>query len=196
MLDSPYVRRVAISLRLLGVPFEHRPVSVLSTFAEFQAINPVVKAPTLVCEGGQVLMDSGLILDYAEALAGRSLVPADLAARCEDLRLTGLALAACEKSVQMVYETRLRPPEKQHQPWLDRVQAQLLAAYGLLEQSLSRAPLPLASPGLTQAGVSVAVAWAFTQYVLPGVVAPQDHPALQAFSEQAEQLAEFQAFPQ
>ena len=48
MLDSPYVRRVAISLRLLGLPFEHRSVSVFSTFEQFQAINPVVKAPTLV----------------------------------------------------------------------------------------------------------------------------------------------------
>ena len=28
MLDSPYVRRVAISLQLLGLPFEHRSVSV------------------------------------------------------------------------------------------------------------------------------------------------------------------------
>ena len=32
MLDSPYVRRTAISLRLLGVPFEHRSISVFSTF--------------------------------------------------------------------------------------------------------------------------------------------------------------------
>jgi glutathione S-transferase len=57
MLDSPYVRRVAISLRLLGLPFAHRPVSVFSGFEAFRAINPVVKAPTLVCGDGTVLMD-------------------------------------------------------------------------------------------------------------------------------------------
>lgn len=33
MLDSPYVRRVAISLQLLGLNFEHRSISVFSTFS-------------------------------------------------------------------------------------------------------------------------------------------------------------------
>ena len=128
MLDSPYVRRAAISLRLLGVPFEHRPVSVFSTFEEFRGINPVVKAPTLVCDDGTVLMDSTLVIDYAEALSGRSLMPAALAERVRALRITGLALAACEKTVQIVYEHNLRPAEKLHQPWVDRVRGQLVAA--------------------------------------------------------------------
>ena len=48
MLDSPYVRRTAISLQLLGVPFEHQSLSVFRTYDEFRRINPVVKAPTLV----------------------------------------------------------------------------------------------------------------------------------------------------
>jgi glutathione S-transferase len=196
MLDSPYVRRVAISLHLLELPFEHQSLSVFSTFEQFRAINPVVKAPTLVCDDGSVLMDSSLILEYVESLGGRSLMPNDLAARREVLRLTGLALAACEKSVQIVYEQRLRPIEKQHQPWLDRVQGQLLSAYGLLERAVKSAPPPLAPQQISQAGVSVAVAWAFTQHVLPGVVSPERHPTLQAFSEQAEQLAAFRACPQ
>ena len=77
MLDSPYVRRVAISLQLLDLRFEHQALSVFRTFAEFQKLNPVVKAPTLICDDGTVLMDSTLILDYAEALARpRSLLPA------------------------------------------------------------------------------------------------------------------------
>ena len=63
MLDSPYVRRVAISLKLLGLPFEHRSISVFRQFGEFAAINPVVKAPTLVCDDGEVLMDSTLMLE-------------------------------------------------------------------------------------------------------------------------------------
>lgn len=57
MLDSPYVRRVAIALEALSVQFEHEAVSVFSTFEKFQAINPVVKAPTLVCDDGEVIMD-------------------------------------------------------------------------------------------------------------------------------------------
>src|SRR3954463_3317706 len=66
MLDSPYVRRCAVSMKLMGIAFEHRPVSVFRHFEQFRAINPVVKAPTLVCDDGTVLMDSTLILDYLE----------------------------------------------------------------------------------------------------------------------------------
>ena len=48
LLDSPYVRRTAISLQLLGIPFRHRAISVFRNFDEFHDINPVVKAPSLV----------------------------------------------------------------------------------------------------------------------------------------------------
>lgn len=95
MLDSPYVRRVAICLKILKVPFEHRSVSVFSTYAEFQTINPVVKAPTLVLEDGRVMMDSSLILQYVDPAS--LLWPAEPVARARAFRLTGLALAACEK---------------------------------------------------------------------------------------------------
>ena len=71
MLDSPYVRRVAISAKRLGIALEHQSVSVFRHFEQFQQINPVVKAPTLILDDGVVLMDSTLILDYLEAASGQ-----------------------------------------------------------------------------------------------------------------------------
>ena len=68
MLDSPYVRRVAISLQLMELPFSHEALSVFRNFEAFAAINPVVKAPTFVTDDGTVLMDSALILEYLERL--------------------------------------------------------------------------------------------------------------------------------
>jgi glutathione S-transferase len=196
MLDSPYVRRAAISLRLLGVPFVHRPVSVFSTFEQFRDINPVVKAPTLVCDDGTVLMDSTLIIDHAQALSGRSLMPADPARRLRDLRLTGLALAACEKTVQIVYEHQLRPAKKLHQPWVDRVRSQLMAAYSALETEVAASPLPAEETTMTQAGVSSAVAWSFTQLMLPELISPGGFPTLAAHAAQAEKLPVFLGAPQ
>ena len=195
MLDSPYVRRVAISLQLLGLRFEHQSLSVFRTFAQFQQINPVVKAPTLVCDDGEVLMDSTLILEYAEALARpRTLMPAALPEFQHALRIVGLALAACEKAVQIVYERGLRPPEKLHEPWVTRVTGQLLAAFGALEEELAR-PLAVNSAAINQAGVSAAVAWQFTQQMLPEVVPSARYPRLVAFSASAEALPEFKAAP-
>jgi glutathione S-transferase len=195
MLDSPYVRRVAVSLQLLRIHFEHRPVSVFRAFEQFRAINPVVKAPTLVCDDGTVLMDSSLILEYAQALAPRSLMPRDLAALKTDLRVIGLGLAACDKSVQLIYEHHLRPPEKQHPPWIERVTAQILAAFTDLETEVGRRPLAADAVQMTQAGVTTAIAWHFAQQMLPQVVPAVRFPVLATYSAQAESLAAFRAAP-
>lgn len=197
MLDSPYVRRVAISLQLLGLPFRHRSISVFSTFAQFQAINPVVKAPTLVCADGVALMDSTLIVDHAESLAapGRSLMPAGVIARRDALQAIGLALAACEKSVQILYEQTLRPEEKRHAPWIARVTGQLFAACDGLEALVRRWPALGESAPIDQAGVCAAVTWHFIQQMQPGTVTAERCPGLSALSAAAEALPAFRAAP-
>lgn len=193
MLDSPYVRRVAISLELYGVDFVHESLSVFSTYAEFSAINPVVKAPTLVLDDATVLMDSSLILDYFETLAptDKKLLPHNAGARAKELQVLGLALAACEKTVQIVYEHHLRPAEKLHEPWLDRVTGQLLAAYSLLETHLAQA----SGERLNQAALTAAVAWSFTQLKLPTVLKARAFPNLQRHADQLEQHPAFRKYP-
>ena len=188
MLDSPYVRRVAIALDLYGVDFEQQSLSVFSTFAEFATINPVVKAPTLVLDDGTVLMDSSLILDYFESLApaDKKLLPQTAAARARDLHVIGLALAACDKSVQIYYEHNLRPQEKLHTPWLERVTGQLQAAYARLDGLLAEQPTKCPSLPLSQAEITTAVAWSFTQYVCAEVVAASDYAHVQRLAQKIE----------
>jgi len=195
MLDSPYVRRVAISLHLLQLPFEHEAVSVFRTFEKFQSINPVVKAPTFICDDGTVLMDSTLILEYIESLARpRSLISRGNTLASE-LRLIGLALAACDKSVQIYYEYNQRPADKIHPLWVERATGQLLAAYGEIEKDLGKKPLKTGSADISQAGVSIAVAWFFSQQMLKGIVPPARFPLVAALSAAAETLPEFRAVP-
>jgi glutathione S-transferase len=55
MLDSPFVRRVAVTARFLEIPYEHNPLSIFKGYDEFRGVNPLVKVPTLVC-----------IIDYLE----------------------------------------------------------------------------------------------------------------------------------
>lgn len=197
MLDSPYVRRVAVSLQLLGLKFEHQSLSVFSTFEQFRQINPVVKAPTLVDEEGNTLMDSTLILQYAESIARPSArrtpsMPTEL---MRSQRLLGLALAACDKAVQLVYERNLRPAEKLHQPWADRVVLQLRAALDVLETEQQQQPLEATSAAMPPPGVMQAITWHFIQQMLPDVVSAADYPALAAYSREAEALPEFRAAP-
>lgn len=197
MLDSPYVRRVAVSLQLLDVPFEHQSLSVFRTFDQFRQINPVVKAPTLVTGDGTVLMDSTLILQYAETLAApdRRLTPSDPAALLRSLRVLGLALAACDKGVQIVYERNVRPAEKLHQPWVERVTLQMLSAFDALEAEQREKPLIIGDPGTEHGAVMTAVTWHFMRQMLPELVAAENYPALDELSRRAEALPQFAAAP-
>jgi glutathione S-transferase len=196
MLDSPYVRRTAISLRTLGIPFEHRSLSVFRDFDAFREANPLVKAPTLVCDDGCVLVDSTLIIDYAETLAGRSLMPRDPVTRRRASRLVGLALVVCEKAVQHFYEHK-RATDKQDASWLQRVHGQLRDGCALVDASLRDAPVDrwLCGEAPTQADISIGVAWTFTQIVAAEIVSARDHPAFAGFAARAEQLPAFVALP-
>jgi glutathione S-transferase len=191
MLDSPFVRRVAITFDLQDIPFEHKALSVFRNFDEFAAINPTVKAPTLVLDDGSFLIDSTLMLEYGDALTGRSLLPAAPAARARALRAIGPALAACEKTAQIVYEHSLRPAEKVHQPWLDRVQEQLLAALKLLEAEVDAFDVD----ALDQAAVTAAVTWSFVRLMVPQIVAADAFPRLAAWTARAEALPVFRRYP-
>lgn len=199
LFDSPYVRRVAVSLYRLGIDFEHAPLSVFRNMEEFSKINPLIKAPTLVTDTGTVLMDSTLILEYVETLsaqkAGESLMPSAMADYQQTLRLIGLAINACDKSVQIEYECKLRPAEKFHQPWIDRVQAQLQSAYAQIETYAQNGSGWLVGDRLTQADITVNIAWQFTHFMVPEFINGDRYPAIAALSTKAEALPEFQKCP-
>jgi glutathione S-transferase len=197
MMDSPYVRRVAISLHVLGLPFEHRSISVFRQYDEFAHINPVVKAPTFIDDDGTQLIDSTLILDYLDRKvpAARRLMPEETQERTFALRVNGFALAAMEKTIQQVYERELRPAERQHEPWFERVNGQMHAAWAVLDRLVAGRDGWLCAGRLTQADITAAVAWRFNQYILPGSVDAAQYPAIAALSARAEALPEFVATP-
>lgn len=99
--------------------------------------------------------------------------------------------------MQNVYELNLRPAERQHQPWIDRVQTQLFAAYDHLETAIAGREGNgwLLGDRLMQPDITLAVTWRFQQFMLPDLVDPARYPALAAFSRRAEALPEFVATP-
>jgi glutathione S-transferase len=195
MLDSPYVRRVAIALIVAGTPFEHRPISLFRHIDQFSKLNPLLKAPTLIADDGTALMDSGVILDYLASLDPRmaALTPSNAPARLSALRLTGLALTVMEKAVQRHYERMLRPAEKRHEPWIDRVMGQLTGGLSALEAELPSSGWIGGELGL--ADISVACAFGFTEGVVADLVETKRYPNLAAFSARAEALPAFCAAP-
>lgn len=192
MLDSPYVRRVAVTLLTAGVAFQHRPISIFRHIDEFSRISPLLKAPTLVADGGTTLVESGVILEY---LATLSPAVAELApAKLEAFRATGLALTVCEKAVQFHYERALRTPEQRSDTWIARVVGQLREGLETLDREAPAAGW-IGGGGIGVADITLACAYGFTQGMLADVVDPAAYPRLAAFSARAEALPAFRAAP-
>ncbi len=195
MLDSPYVRRVAIALIIAKTPFIHRPISLFRHIDQFSKLNPLLKAPTLLTEDGTALMDSSVILDYLAGVDPRiaALTPSEARQRLGALRATGLALTVMEKAVQRHYERMPRPAEKQHEPWVDRVMGQLTAGLSALDAELPGSGWMSGELGL--ADITVACAFGFTHAFLADVVDTGHYPNLGGFSARAEALPAFRAAP-
>jgi glutathione S-transferase len=195
MLDSPYVRRVAIAFIVTKTAFTHRPISLFRHIDQFSKLNPLLKAPTLVADDGTALMDSSVILDYLAGVEPRiaALTPSKAPASLRALRATGLALTVMEKAVQRHYERMLRPAEKRHEPWIDRVMAQLTGGLSALNAELP--PSGWIGGELGLADISVACAFGFTESVVADLVETNRYPNLAAFSARAEALPAFRAAP-
>jgi glutathione S-transferase len=164
MFDSPFVRRVAVSMKLLGIPFEHRNWSVGRDFERIRQFNPLGRVPTLVLPDGEALMESGTILDYLDDAVGpgRALVPRSGMDRRAVMRIMAVATGAAEKGVSQIYESVFRPAEKRHAPWVERCQSQMHAALADLERlAQSRAGQWLIGDRMTQADVTATCVYTF-----------------------------------
>lgn len=196
MLDSPYVRRVAISLSYMGFAFERKNTSVFRDMAEFSNYNPVLKAPTFITDNNIVLMDSSLILQYLEASdeKTRSLMPKDTDDLGLDLRIIGLALAATDKAIQIEYEEK-RPADEQSPSWIKRITAQMLCALSLLEKEYQNITTPwLHGNDMMQADIASVIAFDFANYIAPNLIVKQDYPTLHKNWQRGENLDIFKKY--
>jgi glutathione S-transferase len=195
--DSPFVRRVAIALRLYGLAFEHRPWSTFGDGDRIAPYNPLRRVPTLVLEGGEALIESMAILDYLDELVGpeRAMIPAKGAERRRQLRICALASGLGDKSVSLVYESVLR--KEQLKLWVDRCEAQIVGALDVLEQERNAAKTPyLFGERIGHSDIMVACALRFTHEAHPNLYNATRYPALVAHAAQCEALPPFREIAQ
>jgi glutathione S-transferase len=191
--DSPYVRRVAVSLHLLGLPFARNAMSVFSDAEAMGRINPLVRVPSLVLDDDEVLIDSAAILDHLDETVGpgRALLPPRGKERRTALRIIALATGAIDKAGAIVYERVLRPAEKRHEPWIARCRAQLEAAL----EALDAPPLSpwLMGGRVLQPDITVAAMMGYVRLRLPEALPDGRYPNLERLSAAAEALPAFAA---
>ena len=128
--DSPYVRRVAVSLRVLGFEYRHDTRSVFADFDDMRRVNPLGRIPSLVLDSGETLIDSAAILDWLDEEVGpeRALLPRSGAGRRRALRLIALATGAIDKAGAATYERVIRPAAYRFPDWIKRCRTQAAGA--------------------------------------------------------------------
>jgi glutathione S-transferase len=195
--DSPFVRRVAIALRLYELPFEHRPWSTFGDPEKIAPYNPLRRVPTLVLDGGEALIESTAILDYLDELIGpdKAMIAESGPERRHALKICALATGLGDKAVSLLYERVLRADELKL--WVERCEAQI---GGVLE-ALEKERAAVASPywfgtGIGHADIAVACVLHFTGEAHPGLLSATRYPALSAHAAACEALPPFREIVQ
>ena len=191
--DSPFARRVAIAMRLYGLAFEHRPWSTFGEGDKIAAFNPLRRVPTLVLDGGEVLIESAAILDYLDELVGpdKAMIAARGPERRRALKTIALATGLADKAVSLLYERVLRK-DHQSKVWVERCETQISDVLEVLE--VERAWI--ASPywfgeRIGHADIAVACVLRFLGEAHPQLFDTARHPALAAHAARCEALAVF-----
>ena len=193
LLDSPFTRRVAISLALRGIPFEHRAWSVGADFDRIREYSPLGRVPVLVFDDGEVLMESSSILDWIEhETDGDALLPAAGRERREAMRLMGLASGAADRGVAMVLERLFHAEEKRSEALLARSLTQIEGALAALDAACAaRDGQWLVTDAMTLADITVACYATYLKDAVP--LELSRWPALAAFVARCEALDVFRA---
>ena len=191
--DSPFVRRVAITLNLYGLPFRRNTISVFGDAKEMAKINPVVRIPSLVLDDGEVLIDSGAIIDYLDGVAGprRSLTPASGRERRKVMQIMAYATGAIDKLGTIIYERHFHPPQHVNQDWVARCRSQLDGALRVLE-TFPKSPFFMGEK-LSQADITTGVMIGYMKLGRYGAFPSASYPGLEALSQRLEALQAFVA---
>lgn len=184
--DSPFVRRVAISLRVLGFTYEHDTRSVFSDFDSMRTTNPLGRIPSLSLDSGETLIDSAAILDWLDREVGpeRALTPASGPARTRAMQLIALATGGIEKFGAENYESIIRPEAYRWPYWIARLHTQGLGALTALEREDWGA-----KPPLDQVQISTGCLLGYLALTQPTTL--HDFPKLSAFWDRCTAMPEY-----
>jgi len=192
--DSPFVRRVAIALRLYGITYEHRAWSVFAQSDEIAGYNPLKRVPTLVLDDGEVLVESSAILDWLDELAGRdrALIAASGPERRWALKVCALATGLADKAVSLIYE---RAVHGRSTPiWVERCRSQIGGVLDALEADRSARVGPWwFGATLNHADIAVGCVLRLLREAHPEVFDAARWPALAAHSQACEAHPDFAA---
>lgn len=121
---SPFARKVRIAAIELGLIDRIELVTTSVVPGQFneiysREINPLRKLPALILDDGTTLVDSEIIVEYLDELAGGKLFPAAGAARWKVKAEHAMTQGMLDAMLLCRYEKMLRPKEFYWSTWYD-----------------------------------------------------------------------------
>jgi glutathione S-transferase len=188
---SGFTRRTAITMKLLGIPFEHLNLNAYVNKEEVRRYSPMGKVPALVLDDGEVLIDSAGIIDVLHEMAGpdKALIPPSGAARLRALQLIGIGLNIYPK-LTALFDESLRPQSHQLQAAFEGLAEQAIIGFKQLEAQTGDGWL--VNDTLSQADIMTVVCYqGASMFVLPDHVTAKNFPRLAALTERAMKIDAF-----
>jgi glutathione S-transferase len=195
--DSPFTRRVGITLTLYGIAFEHRPWSIMGDADRLAEVNPLIRVPTLVLDNGDVLIETSSIIDYVDSLVApeKRLLPQANPARYRMLKTVSVASGISDMAVRLFYEQRLH--DVPSPSYVARITRQVEGALRVLENERAASGSKYwCDETLSQADIAITCMWRHLSESHPKIAVAVTYPALSAHAARMEALPVFQKISQ
>ncbi len=190
--DSPFVRRVAVTLHHYHMPFTRQPLSVFGDFKEMGKLNPLVRVPALILETGETLIDSNVIIDHLDQAVGpRALTPAHGPERRQVLRICAVSTGCSDKTVSLYFERHFHDQKAVSAALDKRLAMQLKAGIEWLEHECGT-PWFIDNK-MTQADVTIGCMLSHVKLRLPEFFPSDKYPKLHVIARHCEMMPEFDA---
>jgi glutathione S-transferase len=189
--DSPFVRRVAVTLHHYHMPYTRNPLSVFRNAADMKKLNPLLRVPALILEIGETLIDSTAIIDHLDEQAGpaRALTPAHGPERRKVMQAVVLAAGTSEKAVALFFERLFHSDKQISRDFEKRMVSQIDAALARLEHDCG-GPW-FFDEKMTQADITTGCMIGHLKLRLPELFPADKYPKLHAMALHCETKEDF-----
>ncbi len=178
--SSPYVRKVRVVIAEKKLDFDYVPEDVWAAQTTISESNPLGKVPCLIMEGGEIIFDSRVIVEYLDTLSPVGKLISSVGRERAEIKTwealaDGLLDAAIAARLEAVWDGRT--DAQRSQLWIDRQLDKVHASLKSMSTGLADKPF-CAGIYLSLADIAVGCALGYLDFRFAHIDWRTDYPNL------------------